>query len=270
MIVEFKFNYTNKENFIAYFLDFYAKQSSLEYSIYKKDDDISLFIKGEEKELLDFSDKSMTMIPNSVFLNKSEVKVVDEMKNSNFKIPMLKFSNLTPMVVRNYVNHSGSLVNECGIFSNISVFYENEFVKITEENYKNFIEICALNLIHNQILHLKDKNDDFFIKNDLDFTSDFIMPTSFKSIDKMFIVDEKSYIALSSYEKPVINLKLNTLFKQNHQKTPTFFDIKAASDFFIFALLDKLYENGINFVSIKGKVKFKAKVLDDRFLVIRN
>lgn len=270
MIVEFKFNYTNKENFLAYFLDFYAKQSSLEYAIHKQDNDISLFVEGDEKELLDFSDKSMVMIPNSVFLNKSEVKIANEIKSSNFEIPKLNFSNLTPVVVKNYVNHSGSMVNECGIFSNISVFYENKFVKITEENYKKFIEICVLNLTHNQILHLKDKNDEFFIKNDLDFTSNFIMPTSFKSIDKAFIVDEKNYIALSSYEKPVINLKLNAIFRQNHQEAPIFFDVKAASDFFIFALLDKLYGNGINFVSIKGKFTFKVSVLDEEFLVIKN
>ena len=146
MIIEFKFNYTNKANFLAYFLDFYAKKSSLPYSIYKENNDISLFVEGSEEEVLKFSDESMILIPNSVFLTKSEVKIVDEMKKSNFEIPNLNISNLTPSVVKNYVSHSDSLENECGIFSQISVFYNDKFVEVSQTNYKELVQNLVLNL----------------------------------------------------------------------------------------------------------------------------
>ncbi|NLK66390.1 MAG: hypothetical protein GX282_02825, partial [Campylobacteraceae bacterium] len=246
MILEFKFNYINKTNLLAYFLDFYAKKSKLPYSIYKENDVISLFVEGKEEELLKFSDEWMILIPNSVFLTKSEVLVVDEMKESNLEIPSLKLPNLTPNVVKNYVNHSDSLENECGIFSEISVLLDGEFVEVNETNYKELIKTLVLNLTHNQAVVLKDKNGEFILKNGLEFDSDFVMPTSFKSVEKAFIMDEKSYIALSSYEKPVLNLKLNAIFRQNNKNVPAFFDVKAASDFFVFALLDALYGESVN------------------------
>lgn len=271
MIIAFKFNYTNKNNFLAYFLEFYAKKSSLSYSITKEGDILTLFVEGEEKDLLKFSDESMILIPNSIFLQKSEVEVVDEMPNTNIEIPNSSFSNLTPSVVKNYVNHTENLKNEYNIFSEISILKDNEFIKIDEKNYKELLEFCFLNLLHNKTLLLKDgNNNELYFESGVNFKANYLMPTSFKSISSLFIADEKSLIALSSYEKPLINLKINAVFRKNHENAPAFFDIKAASDFFIFALLDRLYEENINFVSVKSQILIKASILDDEILVTNN
>ena len=73
--MEFKFNYLSDNGVLLYFLDFYAKNSGLKYSIHQNANEISLFIDEEnEDKILKFGDESMNLIPNSIFLADSEVK----------------------------------------------------------------------------------------------------------------------------------------------------------------------------------------------------
>ena len=78
MIVAYEFNYLNENAMIAHFLLFYARKSALEFCLKKEASLISLFVRGGEDEILKFSDEAMPLIPNSIFLAKSSVRVVDE------------------------------------------------------------------------------------------------------------------------------------------------------------------------------------------------
>lgn len=275
MIVAFRFFYTNKNSFLAYFLDYYAKKSTLKYTINKNDDEITLFIEGSEEELLKFSDEYMNLVPNSVFLAKSSVEVVKETLKTNLQIPQTKFANITPAVIKNYISKAEILPNEYDIISEISVLKDGEFIGITSENFDELVEFCFLNLLHNQTLNLKNKNGYFILKSGFDFKyCDFVMPTSLPALPKAFIADEKSLIALASFEKPVINLKTSAIFRQNHKEAPLFFDVKAASDFFTFALFDRLSKEELFFVSVKIEksdfLPLKISVSENNFIVINH
>lgn len=263
MILAYKFEYTHQTPYLTYFLDYYAKKLNLKYSIIFKDGEIILYTDANEDELLKFSDESMSLIPNSIFLSKSSVEVVSYMPTSNVKIPDTKFSAITPFMIKN------SKANEYGVFSEISVLKDNQFLAINEQNFSEILDFCKLQLSHNQPLKFKDRNGEFIIENGLNFSSTFIMPTSFLNINKAFVADEKTLIYLASFEKPIITLKLNSIFRDNHKDAPLFFDVKGASDFFIFSLLNALNKDEIFFVSVKREYKdLKILSLNDEIVVI--
>lgn len=265
MILAYKFIYTYKTPYLTYFLHYYAQKSNLEFSITFQDNEIVLYVKASDDELLKFSDESMALIPNSIFLVKSSVEAVDEMPSSNVEIPTMKFANITPFMIKNQTK------NEYELLSEISVFRSGEFVDVNDSNFSELLDFCKINLAHNQTIKFKNKSGEFEIENGLNFKSDFIMPTSFLSINKVFVIDEKNLISLASFEKPIINLKLNAIFRDNHEDSPRFFDVKGASDFFIFSLLNELYKDDIFFVSIKANFEsFKALVLDDEIVVVNS
>lgn len=267
MIVQFKFSYLSENKILAYFLDFYAKNSGLKYSLHRKDKEISLYVEGESDELLKFGDESMNLIPNSIFLADSEVKIVEVAEPTNIPIPEMKLSNITPKMLK-----SKELVrNEFGILSSVSVFNGEDMVAVSEQNFDELLEWAFLRLLHNQKIQITDDLGVQTIIPYVDFTSNFIMPSNLLAISKMFNPDEKSLIAMASFERPIVNLKISAIFRKNHQNAPAFFDVKITKDLFLFKLFEKLYLNGVFFLSVKTDSKrFKITTLDERFLVVNH
>lgn len=272
MTLAFKFTYLNDKDTLVYLLNFYAQNSGLEYGIKIIKDDVILYVNGEEKNILKFTDESISQIPNSIFLSKSEVNVVDEFFSDKPDIKNPNLANLTLKSIKNYYTKKEISQNEFGILSDISVFDGENFTKVTMENFNDLINFCATSLMHYQDLILKDSNFNYKIKAEIDFNYDYIMPSNPKNISKIFVCDEKSLIALASFEKPIINLKTNSIFRKNHPEAKSSFDVKMAGDFFIYALLHKLNEENINFLSVKIENKdlkpFKVAALEDRFIII--
>ncbi|NLY04104.1 MAG: hypothetical protein GXZ15_04615 [Campylobacter sp.] len=265
MILAYKFNYTHTSGYLAYFLDYYAKLSDLRYSINFSGNELTLCVDADEDELLKFSDDNMVLVPNSVFLEQSTVEVLDDMLENNFEIPKEKFSAITPFSIKNFCQ------NEYGILSEISLFKDGKFIKVDSENFDDLLEFCYRNLFHNQLLKFRNSLGEFEMVSGLNFNSTFIMPTSFLSLNKAFIADEKTLITLASFEKPVVDLKISSVFRDNHPDTPKFHSVKGASDLFIFKLLAKLYENNLFFVSVSANFKpFKVLILDDEILTLNN
>ena len=93
------------------------------------------------------------------------------------------------------------------------------------------------------------------------------MPTNLKNLPKIFIANEAEQVALASYEKPAVTLKMAAIYRGNHPNSPRFFDVCAARDIFIYALCDKLFKAGVNFTSLKAqKPPFKAVVLENGYI----
>ena len=272
MIIEFEFIYNNDNGLIADFLDFYAQKSGLKYALNLEKNLTRLYVFGEEKELLKFSDEYMNLIPNSVFLAKTSVKVTDEAKEHNFTQNRAEFANFTPSVIKAYQENSSLNANEFGILSGVSVFKDGKFEKVSKENFNELLDFCFTELFHNQNLQIKFNDQICELNANADFGADFLMPTSLKALSKIFVADEKIVVALASYEKPLLNLKTNSIFRSNHEKVPAFFDVKFAGDFFIYVLFGKLFAEEIFFVSVKtDKDKFlKIAVLDEQFLIVKN
>lgn len=250
MIVSFEFIYMHKNRILGDFLEIYALKSGMKFSIFDDGKKITLFIEGEEKECLNFADNYMKYIPTSVFLKQPSVKVVEKMHKNNFKSSGVKFPNITPSVVYNFADNKGALIeNEFGILSQVSIFYSGKFVAVNKDNFTEILTFAYKHLSHYQSVIIKYNDDEIALSADINFNkSRVIIPTNPLSISKMFAPDESSLNALASYEKPVVNLKLNAIFRKNHSEAPCFFDVKLPEDIFTYALCAKLYNDDIFFL----------------------
>lgn len=283
MIVAFEFNYLNENALIGYFLDFYAKKSTLLFRITSSQGLITLFACGEEDEILKFSDEYAALIPNSVFLAKSSVRVAQEMSEEDFEklacadfSSPVKFSSFTPAVIKAYLEKGELRRNEFGELSGVSVLREGKFQKVNEENFGELLEFARLSLSHFQNVEIKLGDAQITLNASIDFkNSDFLLACAVGSLNKIFIADDKTQIALAAFEKPLISLKTNAIFRKNHADAPKFFDVKLASDLFIFALNRKLLEDDIHFLSARCGAEaksaiFKVVPLKHSFLIVQN
>lgn len=243
LILKFEFLFTNSLKIIAFFLDFWAKKSKLDYSIKFDKNMIYLYVSGNDKELSQFNDEFICLVPHSIFLQSSKVELSQDLpKSDEFKFDK-KFKNITPFGIK-----SGK--NEFGYSSN------DELVKNSVEILKSGKEIVC---------------DGYEISIFNGFDCDYFLPTNLKVVPKIFVCDQKSLIALASYEKPIINLRTTSIFRTNHANSPMYFDLRAAWDMQIHKITTLLYQDGINFLKVKSlKKEFKLSVLDDSFLVVRN
>lgn len=274
MILKYSFFYTNTNNILGYFLDFYAKQSGIEFCIKDNEkDEISLLIKAEEAEILNFNDNFIKFIPNSIFLDSTKVEICNEFFQNNYKFDKNFLPNFSPKSLEIFKTTDKISKNEFEILSDIQIFDET-FIKINEENFDKYLQFCIQNLLENKIIKIKNSYGEFEISVNINFDSDFLMPTNLKNLHKVAICDEKTTICLQSFEKPLIKLKINSLFLQNHPQSPKFFDFKSSSDIFTYALINKISKQNINFLSFKCIKKFKENlkilVLENKIVFIKN
>lgn len=271
MILSYKFSYNSQNHILSYFLDFYAKKYSITYEICENLNTTTLFVEGEEADILAFNDESMPKIPHFLFLKDFNVEICDTFTKGHFE-KSKTYPNITPKVAEIYSQSAQISPNEFGILSQICVFMQNDFIKIDENNFFDCLDFC-LNLLKNSGKFVfRNEFGEFEMSNEINFKSDFLMPTNLSKISTIFVANQKAQFALASFEKPVLNLRLNALYRQNHPKSPVNFWLKGAQDLFIYALLDEIYKQNINFVSVKCvqnfRALFKIFMLDNDFTVL--
>lgn len=243
LILRFEFVVTNKFAVFAYFLDFWAKKSLLNYSLNFSYPKVFLYVQGENDELARFSDDYISMVPHSIFLQNSSVTVADSMPECEVFSMEDKFENITP-----YSLKSGQ--NEFGFKS------DDDFVNLAFDKLKN--GECI-----NYNGYELSKFDDF--------KASYLLVTNLKALPKIFIAQEKSLIAMASFEKPIINFRTTSIFRANHSAAPLYFDVRFAWDLTIYNLCTKLFEAGINFIKVNTlNNDLKISILDDSFLVVNN
>ena len=266
MILAYEFDGAS-ENF-AFFLKFYAQKSGLKFSLKKQRDSRALYVNGAQEELLVFSDMLASALPHSVFLRGSKVYAGENLPQGETSEPQNALSNITPRVVSAYLK--GEL-KECenGVFSDVCVFIDGKFTPVTKANFSELLEVAFKNLCAGAGLKFKDFSGEFEASNFTELNENFnlLMPTNLKNLPKIFIANEAEQVALASYEKPAVTLKTTAIYRGNHPNSPRFFDVYAARDIFIYALCDKLFKAGVNFIALKAqKPPFKAVVLENGYI----
>lgn len=243
LILCFEFKFSCSLKTFAFFLDFWAKQSTLQYALNYEKDIIRLYVSAADEELGKFSDEYLSLVPHSIFLQSSKVKVAEYLPAHQEQIFDFKFKNITPKSLKNGKNEFG-------------FGFDDEFINEAVKRIEN-----GESIIYEGALISKFDS----------FDADYLLPTNLNTLPKIFVVDEKSLIALASFEKPVLSLKTNAIFRTNHKNTPTFFDVRAAWDINIYKIASILNAKGINFLKVKSSQnEFKINVLDDSFLIVRN
>lgn len=242
LIICFEFNFASSQKTLGFFLGFWAKKSGLKYAITYDNSIINLYVKGDEAGLSKFNDEFITMVPHSIFLQNSNVKIADEMPSHIDASFDFKFNNITPLSLKSGQNEFGFGKNE-------------EFIKSAISDLKAGKSVVF---------------DGFEISKFDGFECDYLLPTNLKTLPKLFVCDEKTLIALASFEKPVLTLKTNAIFRGNHENAPMYFDVRSAWDIDIYEICKALFEDGISFLQVRAKVDFKISVLENSFLSIVN
>ena len=215
-----------------------------------------------------FSDLLSSALPHSVFLRGSKVYASQNLPQGEANEPQNALSNITPSVVSAYLK--GEL-KECenGVFSDVCVFIDGKFTPVTKANFNELLEFAFKNLSADASVKFKDISGEFEASNFTELNTNFnlLMPTNLKNLPKIFIANEAEQVALASYEKPAVTLKMAAVYRGNHPNSPRFFDVCAARDIFLYALCDKLFKAGVNFTLLKAqKPPFKATVLENGYI----
>lgn len=271
MILKYEFLYKSSNHILSYFLNFYAKQYNIKTAFYEEDNKVIFFTNGDENDILAFNDECMPKIPHFIFLKDFKVEVCEDLKQGEvFEIQ--KYPNITPKVAQLYNDSSQISKNEFDILSEISVFMDNKFINVDENNFYMLLEFCLNALKNSQKIVLQDAFGTFEINNGVSFDSDFLMPTNLKEITKIFIADDKAQFALASFEKPMINLRINAIYRKNHENSPYNFWVKGARDLFTYVLCDQAHKINILFFSIhilnKTIEPFKVNILENSQVVL--
>ncbi|EHP2202236.1 TPA: hypothetical protein R8T94_000565, partial [Campylobacter jejuni] len=110
----------------------------------------------------------------------------------------------------------------------------------------------------------------FLFKNE--FIGDFLLPCDIKAINSVFVCSNENLKFLASLEKPLMKLRLNAMFRKNHNLDFNDFKIRLARDLFCFALGLKLFENEYKFLSVKKieeyQKDFYISALDEQVVVL--
>lgn len=238
LILKFKFDFCGGINLFAIFLDFWAKKSGLKYQICNQNKFIELFVQGDKDELDKFNNKFLPNIPHSIFLKQSNIEIVEDFPTEN----TIKFDEFSSNLITPYSVNSGKNEFDFGL--------DTELTNKIVESLNNGKSVVY---------------DDFVLSKFDDFDCDFLLPKNLNLLPKIFVADEKSLIALASYEKPIISLKTSALFRSSHENSPLFFKIRAAWDLQIYEICSKI---NANFIKVKSKKPiFSVSVLDNSFLI---
>ncbi|WP_291951034.1 hypothetical protein [Campylobacter sp.] len=271
MFLEITFDYKCKNNIFEYLLFYYAQD--YDYIFEQKDGKIVIKTNGEKEQLQAFC-KNLEKISHSIFLDKFDLKIIDE------KLEILKpikknFSTrafLTRLNANAYTQ--GELIeNEWGVFVKEEFKIENEFVKITKENFNIFLKKALEKLKNKQKIEYKNDKGiysfEIFDKN----LDDFLMPSDPKHINAFFSCNDEQFKILAGLEKPLMKLKFNAIFRQNHDIKNNYFKIKIYDNLFIFALCYELEKEGVKFLNFKKiqhfEDEFEVALVEKNMFVLR-
>jgi len=273
--LEFVFEYTGNNDFFEYLLHFYAK--NYEYDLKQEGFNYIFKIQGSNEELSSFCEK-LNGISNSVFLGKFDVKACEDFENKIKKdlSSFAKFPYITHLNSNAYCQNKSFSANEWGVFSSVELSFDKKNFKfVDEENFKDSIE-KALNILkQGEKIWLKNKKGTYELSlfND-DFTqSDFLMPCDIKAINSIFVCASENLKLLASLEKPLMKLKLNAIFRKNHNLDFQEFKLKLSEDLFTFALNTELFAQNYKFLSFKKlqnqEDDFELLNLDGKIIILR-
>lgn len=259
MVLQFKFKYLSNNGTLLKFLDSCAKKFDCEYKILRENEFIVLYIKGELEILELFSTKLSSYLPMSIYFYDSVIDMVDEFpfgKNleiqDDFALPFC--SDCLNQVEDDESSHYYNAFKTCSNCGNKVdtknfILTSNHTKEIWKSDEELFSKIARF-INDGKKVKIKSFSGTFvfskFDKNDK--TSD-ILATNIDNISKMFVIKNTETIALASIEKPIINLKLNEIFKVNNECNIKDLNLRFANDFILYLFCLQLEKLSLDFVA---------------------
>jgi len=256
MVLKFKFTYKSSDKTLAKFLDFASKQFTSEYKIYQQLDFVYLYIEEKEEVLEKFSQSLSFYIPMSIYYYDIQVEVVDKIPFFDIiSLDQEKTISFCPRCLsevlskenKNYYNAFKSC-NICDGFKNPSFILDNKKVESNEKLFKNIASLIN----ENKRIKIKTLSGTFVFSriNNLDECSSLLV-TNISKIAKLIVENKTDIVALVSIEKPMINFKINEIYKQKNNIRKTNINIRYSNDLTLYLLSLQLEKYDISFLNIE-------------------
>ncbi|WP_139451828.1 hypothetical protein [Campylobacter armoricus] len=270
MLLEITFGYKSKNDIFEYLLHYYAKDYMYDYE--QKDEKITIKIKGNKEEIQAFC-TNLENISHSVFLNKFDLKVIEEdFISTKSEKNFTKRSFLTRLNANAYTQ--GELLeNEWGVFVEEEFKIEDEFIKITKENFRDNLKKALEKLKNKEKIFLKNSKGIYSFEIFNECLGDFLTPSNPKHINVFFSCNNEQFKILAGLEKPLMRLKFNAIFRQNHNFNQDYFKVKIYDNLFIFALCFELEKESIKFLNFKKlehfEDDFEVALIENELVICR-
>ncbi|WP_321777908.1 hydrogenase [Sulfurimonas sp.] len=265
MLLEFVFEYSSSSLVYEKVLLRVLKNSNLEGKLVKIDKTIKLYVSSENSvELEEFANKLSLELPHSIFLNNTEVNVVDTLPEEEFVLeekskPALSFC---PSCLKKVLDESSAdFYNsfcECEVCG-----YD---VNLDAKNHQTDFQRIAKSISDGNIVKVNTFYGEYFLGklsqkcNDISFD---ILSYDLSSIQNYTSATENEIIALGAIEKPLIELKTNLKFKVDFEGVEKeLVRFKLADDLILHFISLELQKNGINFVFMtQDKIDYQDELL---------
>ncbi|WP_419777713.1 hypothetical protein [Malaciobacter marinus] len=297
MILKFKFDYNSNNNTLIYFLHTIAKQSNLEYKV-TKSNFINLFINGNEDELTKFSTTLSSSLPMSIFFKDSTAEVVSQMSdeqsigfdNEKINLPFCSscLEKVEDNTSKNFYNPFVSC-DICGTTCDVNELSFLDFNKqqIHYENYEELFKKIAFLLNDEKSIKIKTRSGSFVFKKLMKTEENVkLLCTNLANISKVFIANKAEVVALASIEKPIINLRVNEVFKLTNTLNQEYANVRFVNDLILYLLAKELKNYDIDFLIYDETSKFdyeltyekqlealdimKIKIIDDKNIILES
>lgn len=231
--------------------------------------EVNLYIDGEEKNLLNFSDEISNLLPISLFYLLHEVTVVEEAKENELgqdsvSIPFSHFELQEVLKEDSKEYFNPFIAHFIGKGSKgkppLSFRYKNETIDASlTKTYKEVIQKTANHLKDGAIFDITLSDG---IKNvgvvgeslskDLKGEEFVIIPCDLSLVKKMLIASNEEIKALASLEKPTLNLHVNLIYQNKNFLPFSWVDVKFSDSLLLLLLCRELFRLGVEFIYAKN------------------
>lgn len=265
MVLEFLFEYSSSSLVYDKVLSKALQDSELEGRLVKSDTDIKLYVEAEDSDLLEqFATSLSLVLPHSIFLRNTEVKVVETMPDNDFIMPLTSKSPLSfcPSCLSKVLDESSedyyNPFCECDVCG-----YEAQGKR---GNYKSLFEQIANAIKNSSVVKVNTFYGEYYLGkldakcNEISFD---VLSYDLATISKYTNVTKNETIALGAIEKPLIALKTNLKFKMDFEGVQEeLLRFKLADDFILHLTMVELHKLGVDCVFItKEEMKHDTELL---------
>ncbi len=264
MVLEYKFEYLSNNGTLIKFLEAILKKENnkdFSFEIFREENLIYLYIQGDEKKLLEVSEKLSVELPMSIFLKNYKIEVVSEIpkkekmnKDEDFNLPYCS-KCVYGVEDKKAVTYYDAFF-KCDICDGLSssqkslnLFGNNS--KKEFQNNKELFEFLALEISLNKRVKIKTKAGDFVFYKTTKLKSfdEKVLCTNINSLSKLTVTSKEKTVALLCIEKPSLDFNLNAVYRSNNKLDFEKVNVRYAYDLVLYLLSLELQKLEIDFLS---------------------
>lgn len=217
--------------------------------------EVFLYVKGKEDEIEDFSNEFSKLLPVSLFYTFTKTQVAKSMPEQK-KLPKCAISlpfthtmlyDFLDKTSKDYLNLN--LPQDVGEDLIIASSLTSKDVDKAIFHLQKGENVCVSTKEGIKNIGIVNENAREILQNN-DFT---IMPCDLSLVQKMLIANEKEITALASLEKPIIDLRVNLIYKNKNILPTSWVKLRLYDTLLLLLLCKRLYESGEEFIYLMDK-----------------